>query len=356
MHHTHGYLPAAFCELYPKERMAKLAGCKVHELVIMNGLTVNLHLLMLKFYKPTSERYKIVIEEAAFSSDMYAVKSELVYHGYSVEDGLIQLKPLPGTDIVEEKDVLEIIRREGQSIAILVLPSIQYYTGQMYDIETLTRAAHDQGCIVLCDAAHSIGNVSMDLHKWDVDCAVWCSYKYLNSGAGGIGAAYVHERYLSKLPAVHGWWGNDNRTKFEMKRDFEPVPFCADSYKLSNCPPLLIAPLMASLEIFERAGDDARYRKQRIITGYLEYLLDSVIQSGLSLITPRCLRRRGSMLSIKLDFTLESIHQHLQEKGVICDVRKPGTLRVTPCPLYNSFRDVWVFVQALKEITAQDSN
>ncbi|XP_022687739.1 uncharacterized protein LOC111259783 isoform X1 [Varroa jacobsoni] len=352
-HHYNGYLPAAFCELYPKDEMARLAGCFPYELVIMNGLTVNLHLLMLKFYKPSGERYKIVIEEAAFPSDLYAVKSQLQYYGYTVVDGLIELKPRPGTEIIEEDDVLEVIRREGQCIALLVLPVVQYYTGQVYDIGTLTKAAHGQGCTVLCDAAHAIGNIPVELHNWDVDCAVWCSYKYLNSGAGGTGMAFVHERHLSELPAVHGWWGNDTRTKFEMRREFEPVPYSADSYKLSNCPPLLIAPIMASLDLFSRAGDEARYRKQRIITGYLEYLLDSMISSGIPLqqITPRCLRRRGSMICVKLNSNPVDLHKKLKERGVICDVRKPGVLRVTPCPLYNSFRDVWQFAQTLKQAT-----
>ncbi|XP_003747786.1 uncharacterized protein LOC100903094 [Galendromus occidentalis] len=351
-HHAHGYLKAAYCELSPKNQMARLAGCHPEEVVIMNGLTVNLHLLMLNFYRPSSERYKILIEGAAFPSDMYAVKSQLALHGYSVEEGLIQLEGRGDSDIIDEEDIVEVLRCEGSRIALVVLPTTQYYTGQVFDIGMLTEVAHQQGCLVLCDAAHSIGNVTLKLHEWDVDCAVWCSYKYLNSGAGGAGAAFIHRRHLKKLPAVHGWWGNDTATKFLMKRDFEPVPNSADMYKLSNAPPVLIAPMMASLDIFDRACEGKRLRKQRLLTGFLEYLLLKMSSSGLPLIqiTPRDPNRRGSMLCVKLSSAPENLHSLLQERGVVCDVRQPGVIRITPCPLYNSFMDVWRFAQILGSI------
>jgi len=286
---------------------------------------------------------------------MYAVKSQLRFHGISVDDGLIQLYPREGEDLISEEDILEVLEREGNRIAVVLLPGMQYYTGQKFNVEKLTETGHSKGCTMIWDMAHSAGNVHLDLHNWNVDAAVWCSYKYLNSGPGSIGAAFVHERHLDRLPAMNGWWGNRLDTKFFMRRDFDPAPLSADSYKLSSQSPSVVAQLLSSLEIYDNVGEEQRLIKQRLITGYLEMMVNKVIEDGadIRILTPSDPDQRGSMLSIKLNDSSSSLdlYAELARRGVVVDARKPGmVIRVTPIPLYNSYQDVWKFIQKLKEI------
>ncbi|XP_076371509.1 kynureninase-like isoform X3 [Tachypleus tridentatus] len=359
--HTDGFLPAAFCDLPPKEPMARLVGAKPEEIAIMNGLSVNLHILMTSFYKPTPDRHKILIEEYAFPSDMYAVKSQIALHEYPVDESLITLCPREGEDLLKQEDILSVIEAHGESIALILLPGVQYYTGQLIDTENLVRAGHQKGCLVAVDLAHAVGNVRLELHKWGVDFATWCTYKYLNTGPGGIGCIFVHKRHLNDgddfvIPKLQGWWGNKIKTKFLMDKKFDPCDG-ADMFKLSNPAPLLSSTLMASLEIFEQTNMEELAAKQFLLTGYLDYLIDKCFISERSetspyvkIVTPRDAHERGSQLSLTFDIPLNIVQKELQRRGIVCDIRLPSVIRVSPIVLYNSFVDVFRFVNVLKAV------
>ncbi len=331
------------------EKMAKIVGAKPIETVVMNALTVNLHLLMVSFYRPTSKRFKIVIETGAFPSDQYAVKSHLKLHGFDVEKSLIELKPRKGETILRTEDILETIEKNADSIALILLGGVNYYTGQKFDFEKITEAGHKIGAVVGFDLAHAAGNVELKLHDWNADFAAWCTYKYLNSGPGGIGGVFVHERHSEKfdLPRLAGWWGHDKETRFLMDDEFVPIKG-AEGWQLSNQPILLLASLRASLDIFAEAGMRNLIEKSRKLTGYLEFLLNEFHDERISVITPSDENQRGCQLSIRVKDADKNLFKAISERGVIADWREPDVIRVAPVPLYNSYSDVYQFVEILK--------
>lgn len=328
------------------ESYARLVGALPAEVVAMNSLTVNLHLLMVSFYRPSETRYKIIIEGGAFPSDQYAVKSQIEFHGFKPEDALIELKPRPTERTLRKEDILETIRREGPTTALILLGGVNYYTGQFYPLHEVTAAGHDQGCVVGFDLAHAVGNVPLRLHDWGTDFACWCSYKYLNSGPGSLAGCFVHQRHATTdRPRFAGWWGHDKDIRFKMGPDFHPIPG-AEGWQLSNPPILSMAAVKASLELFDEVGMDALRAKSLKLTGFLLYLLDGV--DGLEIMTPQAEEERGCQLSLLVDHDGRAVFDALAEAGVICDWREPDCIRIAPVPLYNSFQDVYQFSQILR--------
>ncbi|MBK8112800.1 MAG: kynureninase [Saprospiraceae bacterium] len=329
--------------------MARVVGAKDSEVVVMNTLTVNLHLMMVSFYQPSPTRYKILIEHDAFPSDRYAVASQIRYHGFHVEDSLIALKARPGEYCLRMEDIEEIIQEQGEAIALVMLGNTNYYTGQYFDMAHITQLAHAKGCKVGFDCAHGAGNVPLNLHEAGPDFAVWCTYKYLNSGPGSVGAAFVHERHADKpsLPRFEGWWGHNKQTRFIMRDDFEPI-YGVEAWQLSNPPILSLAAIKASLEIFEAAGIENLRNKSKKLTAYFETLIKEIPGDDISIITPSDPDQRGAQLSIRVKNADKSLYHDLSERGVIADWREPDVIRVAPVPLYNSYTDVYDFVQILK--------
>ncbi|MBM0108460.1 kynureninase [Steroidobacter sp. S1-65] len=332
--------------------LAKLAGAQPLEVVAMNSLTVNLHLMFASFYRPRAGREAILIEQRAFSSDQYAVASQIRYHGFDPDTALIEIAPRSGEDVLRTEDICALIEREGQRIATVMLPGVQYLTGQRFDLEAITRCARRQGCVVGFDLAHAMGNVPLRLHDWDVDFAVWCSYKYLNAGPGAIGGCFVHERHAHAvdLPRFAGWWGHDKSSRFQMPSQFQPIAG-AEGWQLSNPPILAAAPLLASLPLFDTAGMDRLREKSLRLTAYLESQLQARLSHALNVITPTDPEARGCQLSIRLHRSAaeaRAVFDSLAAAGVFCDWREPDIIRVAPVPLYNSFVDVWEFVAALE--------
>jgi kynureninase len=338
---------------YLTEQMAALVGAKPIETVVMNALTINLHLLLVSFYRPTKERYKIVIEKGAFPSDQYAVGSHIRFHGYVSSDALIELTPRTGESTLRTADVVETIEREGDRIALVLLGGVNYYTGQAFEMETIAAAGHKAGATVGFDLAHAAGNVRLKMHNWDVDFAVWCTYKYLNGGPGAVGGAFVHERHANSfnLPRFAGWWGHDKETRFLMGPEYYPIPG-AEGWQVSNGPILQMAALRASLEIFEEAGMPALLDKSRKLTGYLESLINEIGDDRISVITPRDPDERGCQLSIRVGDGDKSLFERLIERGVFCDWREPAVIRVAPTPLFNSFTEAFRFSEILQACLA----
>jgi kynureninase len=339
-----------------RDMLGRLVGAQPREVVAMNSLTTNLHLLMVSFYRPTRERFKIVIEDTAFPSDSYAVQSQLDFHaprsGFSAKQGLIRLRPRAGESTLRTADIIELLEKQSSSIALLLLGGVNYLTGQFFDIPAVTAFAREKGITVGWDLAHAAGNVELQLHDWGCDFAAWCSYKYLNAGPGAVASAFVHERHLRDrtLPRFAGWWGNDPATRFKMGPDFVPVE-SADAWQLSNPPVLALAPLRASLEIFDRATMRALRAKSVALTGYLEELLHaSTIRARVRMVTPSLPDERGAQLSLEVDAGRPETARRLHERGVFCDFREPNVIRVAPVPLYNSFHDVWRLVRVLDEV------
>jgi kynureninase len=332
------------------EQMAEIVGAKPIEVVVMNSLTVNLHLLMVSFYRPNGKRNKIVIEKNAFPSDQYAVKSQIEFHGFNVEKSLIELSPRENETCLRTEDILQTIRDNGDEIALILLGGVNYYTGQAFDFEAITRVGHSIGAIVGFDLAHAAGNIELQLHDWKVDFAAWCSYKYLNSGPGGIGGVFIHERHVAKadLPRFAGWWGHEKETRFLMGDEFVPIQ-SAEGWQLSNPPIFQLASLRASLEIFHDAGMKNLVAKSKKLTDYLEFLLAQIESSRIEIITPSNSNERGCQLSIRVKLADKSLFKAISEYGVIADWREPDVIRVAPVPLYNSFIDCWRFVEILKE-------
>ena len=325
---------------------ADLVGAKVSEVVVMNSLTVNLHLMMTSFYRPNPDRHKIVIEGGAFPSDQYAVKSQIRFHGYDPALSLVELRARKGESCLRDEDIQALIEREGQSIALILLGGVNYVTGQAFDVNSITEAAHKQGCMVGFDLAHAAGNIPLHLHDWGPDFAVWCSYKYLNGGPGCVGGCFVHERHASSwdLPRFAGWWGHDEKTRFHMGPDFRPMEG-AEGWQLSNPPVLALAPLRASLDIFSEAGIDRLRAKSVSLTGYLEFLLHERQSEKFSIITPSEEERRGAQLSIRINRQGRRVCDKMVAEGVIGDWREPDIFRVAPVPLYNTYHDVLRFVE-----------
>jgi kynureninase len=327
------------------DHAARIVGAKPIEVVVMNSLTVNLHLMMVSFYRPTKQRHKIVIEGGAFPSDQYAVDSQIRFHGLDPAHSLIELRPRSGEATLRTEDIVALIEREGDSIALIMLGAVNYSTGQFFDLQAITRAGHSKGCIVGFDLAHAAGNVPLQLHAWNVDFAVWCSYKYLNGGPGCVAGCFVHERHaVEDLPRFTGWWGHQEPTRFLMGAKFEPTGG-AEGWQLSNPPIMAMAPLRASLEIFDEVGMDALRKKSISLTGYLEFLLDSQRSRKFAIITPRDPAQRGAQLSLSIPQRGRLVQERLAEEGVLCDFREPDIMRVAPMPLYCTYRDVHRFVE-----------
>ena len=344
--HFHGRNPWMPYHRLLSENMAGVVGAQPGEVVVMNSLTANLHLMMVSFYRPTPERHKIVIEVGAFPSDRYAVDSQIRFHGFDPAQSLIELKPRAGEATIRQEDIESLIEREGTSVALFMLGGVNYATGQLFDMPAITRVGHAQGCTVAFDLAHAAGNVPVKLHDWDVDFAVWCTYKYLNGGPGCVGGCFVHQRHAQAwdLPRFAGWWGHDQETRFKMGPGFQPMAG-AEGWQLSNPPIMALAPLRASLEIFANAGIGQLRKKSISLTGYLEFLLDQARSDRCVVITPCEPEQRGAQLSIRIARNGRAVLDRLIGEGIICDWREPDIVRVAPVPLYNTYSDVHRFVQ-----------
>jgi kynureninase len=335
--------------------MAKLVGARPEEVVMMNTLTTNLHLMMVSFYRPTATRYKIVIESDAFPSDKYAMESQLDFHGFDPKEGLILWKPRVGEQLCRFEDLEEILKSEGEQIALLMIGSTNYYTGQAFPLKKITDLGHEHGCVVGFDLAHGVGNIQPNLHESGPDFAVWCSYKYLNSGPGSLGGCFVHQRHAHNpsLKRFTGWWGHNKQTRFNMRHDFDVLPG-AEGWQLSNPPILSMAAIRASLDVFAEAGFEDLRSKARKLTGFLEFLIKDLKNERISIITPENPDERGCQLSIQLRDADRTLHSKLTKAGVISDWREPDVIRVAPAPLYNSFEDVYHFATRLKHLLLND--
>lgn len=329
---------------------ARLVGAKPVEVVVMNTLTVNLHLLMVSFYRPTADRYKILIEASAFPSDLYAVQSQTRFHGFDPEDAVIAFPPRDGEDTIRTSDLEAFLDEHGSTVALVLLGGVNYYTGQAFEMQRITEAAHRNGLQVGFDLAHAAGNLVLKLHDWDVDFAAWCSYKYLNAGPGSTGGCFIHERHSSNalLPRFAGWWGQDSQIRFLMGPEFSPIKG-AEGWQLSNPPILPLAALRASMDIFDEAGFYSLRAKGDLLTGYLEYLLLNDDCPDWKIITPEDPNQRGSQLSIRIQRGGKLLFDYLTAHGVICDWREPDVIRVAPVPLYNSFTEVFTFARIFHE-------
>ncbi|MFT4698243.1 MAG: kynureninase [Flavobacteriaceae bacterium] len=329
--------------------MAKIVGAKPSEVVIMNSLTANLHFMMVSFYQPTKTKYKIIIESDAFPSDKYAVESQLKFHGFDPKEGLILWKPREGEDLCRFEDLEEIMKNQGDEIALLMIGSTNYYSGQSFPLKKITKLGHQYGAIVGFDLAHGAGNIQPNLHDINADFAVWCTYKYLNSGPGSLGGCFVHERHEnnSELKRFTGWWGHNKQTRFNMRHDFDAL-VGAEGWQLSNPSILSMAAIRASLDVFEEAGFDNIRKKAVKLTGYLEFLINDLKNPLINIITPSNPEERGCQLSIQVKSADKNLHTQLTKAGVISDWREPDVIRIAPAPLYNSFEDVFHFVVKLK--------
>lgn len=367
--HLHGRDPWLPYHEWFRAPAARLVGGVPGEAVMMNSLTCNLHLLMVSFFRPTPERYKIVIEDSAFPSDSYAAQSQLRFHGIDPAQGLIRLKPRSGEHTLRTSDIEGFLWEEGQQVALVMLGAVNYLTGQWFDMARITAAAKERGCTVGWDLAHAAGNVPLKLHDWGADFAAWCSYKYMNSGPGAVAGAWVHERHFKGLgtpslrdgsslgsharlgetgyPRFEGWWGNDPSTRFQMKPDFSPVA-SAEAWQLSNPPIMALAPVKASMQIFDKVGMPALRAKSLKLTAYLEQLLAHECKDTVQVITPTNPEERGCQLSLIVKGSSRELERRLYQEGVVVDCREPNVIRVAPVPLYNSFADAWGLVQALK--------
>jgi len=345
--HLHAKNPWLPYHEFLTKSYAKIVGAKPSEVVAMNTLTVNLHLMMVSFYRPTSKRHKIIIEADAFPSDIYAVESQIKYHGFSPETSLIKLVPRQGESGVQTEDIQSIIKREGSEVALIMLGGVNYYTGQVFNFEKITELGKDQGIIVGFDLAHAAGNIKLDLHKWGIDFAVWCSYKYLNSGPGSVAAAFVHEKHHnSDLPRFAGWWGHNKESRFEMPDKFSAIK-SAEGWQLSNPPILSLSAIRASLSIFDEVGMNKLVSKSKKLTDYTLFLLNTIETDRIKIITPE---ERGCQISIRVKNGNKELFDKITERGVVADWREPDVIRIAPVPLYNSFSDVFNFYNILKTV------
>ena len=345
IHARHPWLPY---HEFLTQSMSRLVGAKESEVVVMNSLTVNLHLLMASFYKPTKDRYKIIIESDAFPSDRYAAASQARWHGFDEEDAIILWRPKPGSHLLEQEDLEDILRTEGEQVALMLLGGVNYYTGQYLNIPELTRLGHEYGIVMGFDLAHATGNMALQLHEWNVDFAAWCSYKYLNSGPGSLGSIFVHERLGQDLsiPRLSGWWGHNKETRFRMRDQFDPLPG-AEGWQLSNPPILPLAAMRASMELFDQAGIQNLRDVARENVSYLYDALKSI--NGINIITPGNPDERGCQLSILVKKNGRAIFDRLSQQGVIADWREPAVIRIAAVPLYNTRDDVEKFVEILAQ-------
>ena len=349
--HTEGKNPWLHYHEFLTDTMAHIVGAKTIETIVMNSLTVNLHLMMVSFYKPTKDRYKILIEADAFPSDKYAVQSQLRHHGYDAQDGLIQWKARKGEDLANYDDLETILKEHGEDIALIMIGGVNYYTGQFFDLKRIATLGHKHGCMVGFDCAHGAGNVQLDLHDSGADFAVWCSYKYLNSGPGSLAGAFIHERHAhnTDLNRFTGWWSHNKDTRFKMRDEFDQLPG-AEGWQLSNPPILSMAAIRASLDVFKEAGFENLCKKSKQLTGYFEFLIQELNNSAIKIITPSAPNARGCQLSIKVSNADKSLHKKLTNAGVVSDWREPDVIRCAPVPLYNTFTDVYELVERLKTV------
>lgn len=350
--HFHGRHPWMAYHEFVRDGLAEVVGAHPGEVVAMNSLTANLHLMMASFYRPQPGRAAILIEAGAFPSDRYAVASQIAFHGYDPTAELIELEPDEPSGALSPESVLRAIETDGERIALVLWPGVQYRTGQAFDLATITEAAHARGCRVGFDLAHAAGNLDLRLHDSGCDFAVWCSYKYLNAGPGAVAGCFVHERHArADLPRFAGWWGHDPGSRFGMGPEFVPTAG-ADGWQLSNPPILALAPLRVSLELFQRAGMDALRRKSRALTGYFERLIHASLDDVVEIVTPRDPERRGCQLSLRVKGPRDAgrrLFEHLQRHGIVTDWREPDVIRAAPVPLYNRFADCLRFVDSVRD-------
>lgn len=362
---TEGYFHARnpwvdYHDLFPN-LVADIVGALPEEVVVMNQLTVNLHLLMVSFYRPTKERYKIICEAKAFPSDQYAFHSQALFHGFNPDDAIIEVGPRQGTDYIEPEDIINAIKKHGNETALVLFGGVNYYNGQLFDLKNIAKVSHEVGAICGFDLAHAAGNVHLELHEWDVDFACWCTYKYLNSGPAGVAGAFVHQRHInnSQLPRFAGWWGHNRETRFKMGKQFDPIP-TAEGWQLSNTSILSMAAHKASLDIFAEAGMHNLVVKGKQLSGYLIFILHQINlqfnEPVLKVITPLNDHERGCQVSIQLVENGRKIFDALKQESVIADWREPDVIRVTPVPLYNSYEDVYQFGQILQRLITQFSS
>ena len=351
--HLHAKNPWLYYHHFLEEQTARLVGAKPIEVVVMNTLTVNLNLLMISFYRPTKTRFKVMMEYMAFPSDQYAVENQIKFHNYDPHDAIIELKPREGESIFRTEDILQKIEENKNELALIMLGGVNYYNGQLFEMEKLT--AHAKKCssdiVVGFDLAHAAGNVELNLHDWNIDFATWCSYKYLNSGPGGTSGVYIHEKHCNdnSLPRLSGWWGNDEETRFKMQKGFYPQPGAA-GWQMSNAQILSMAAHRASLEIFDEVGMKQLNEKSYLLTGYFEYLLKVGKRKDFKIITPEDPAQRGCQLSIVMNSNGKKTFDTLTANGIIADWREPDVIRVAPVPLYNTFKDVWEFAEIFHQV------
>jgi len=332
---------------------ARVVGAKESEVVVMNQLTVNLHLMLVSFYRPEGKRFKIITEGGAFPSDQYALETQVKFHGYNPDEAIVELFPRAGEHTLRTEDILQSIKQHGEELALVMMGGINYYTGQVFDMAAITQTGHEVGAFVGFDLAHAAGNVPLRLHDWNVDFAVWCTYKYLNSGPGGTSGVFVHERHGNEasIPRFAGWWGHDADVRFQMKKGFIPMQGAA-GWQLSNAQILPMAVHRASLALFDEAGGmEALRTKSAKLTGYLEYLINNVHvgKDVLEMITPTDPQARGCQISLLVKKNSRLLFNRLMEAGIIVDYREPNVIRVAPTPLYNSFEEVYRFSEILHE-------
>ncbi|ADF54075.1 kynureninase [Zunongwangia profunda] len=333
-------------------QLSKVVGAKPTEITVMNTLTVNLHLMMVSFYRPTTKRYKIICEEKAFPSDQYMIASQVRFHGLNPEDAIVELKKRDGEHNFRTEDILAKIEEVGEECALILIGGVNYYTGQVFNMKTITEAGHKIGAFVGWDLAHAAGNIKLALHDWNVDFAAWCSYKYMNSGPGNVSGCFVNEKYHNKkdIPRFEGWWGHNKDRRFLMEPEFQPEDG-ANAWQISNAPVLALAPYLASLQMFDEVGMDALIEKRNKIVAYLEFILheiDKEVESSFEIITPSNQEERGTQLSVFLHGEGKELFNYLMENGVIPDWREPNVIRLAPAPFYCSYEDMYEFGQILK--------
>ena len=352
--HFHARTPwVNYHEIF-EEQLAEIVGGLPEEVVAMNQLTVNLHLLLISFYRPTSKRYKIICEAKAFPSDQYAFQSQAKFHGYNPDDAIIEVQPKEGSAYIDLADILDTIKKHGDETALVIFGGVNYYSGQVFDMQAICSAAHEVGAYCGFDLAHAAGNIHLELHDWNVDFACWCSYKYLNSGPGGVSGSFIHQRHINdeSLPRLAGWWGHDKDTRFKMDKDFHPIP-TAEGWQLSNAPVLSMAAHKASLDVFSEAGFHNLVAKGKMLSGYLLFILNEINKNSseklIEIITPLNESERGCQVSMLMLKDGKKIFDTLIQNGVIADWREPNVIRVAPVPLYNSFEDVFNFGKIMRE-------
>jgi kynureninase len=353
--HFHGASPWYTYAANYQDAAARVVGAQANEVVLMNGLTVNLHLMMATFYKPQPGRSGILMEEPTFPSDLYAVKTQLLAHGLDPAENLVCVQPRAGEHVTRIEDVEDLLERRGHEFALVLFNGVNFLTGQVQDMERITRAAHRQGCVVGFDLAHAAGNVILRLHDWQVDFAVWCTYKYLNCGPGAVAGCFVHamhcgsERSRPPLGRLAGWWGNDPQTRFRMQLEPDFIPQAgAAGWQVSNPPILALVPIRASLALYDEAGMPALRARSEFLTGYLQYLLDRLPTSRIEVITPRAPAERGCQLSMLVHDRPRELLRALEDEGVIADFREPNIIRVSPAPFYNTAHEIRRFSEILR--------